>query len=32
MHQEEGYREARRLLKEKYGQNYKIAAAYIKRI
>jgi hypothetical protein len=32
MHQEEGYREARRLLKEKYGQNYKIAAAYINRI
>ena len=29
MSPEEGYREARRLLKEKYGQNYKIAAAYV---
>ena len=29
---DEGYQEARRLLKEKYGQNYKIAAAYVNRI
>lgn len=27
-----GYKEARRLLKAKYGQNYKIATAYIERI
>ena len=32
MSPEEGYREARRLLKEKYGQNYKIAAAYVDRL
>ena len=29
MKPEEGYKEARRLLKEKYGQNYKIATTYV---
>ncbi|KAK3698421.1 hypothetical protein QZH41_001197 [Actinostola sp. cb2023] len=28
----EGYQEARRLLKERYGQSYKIAAAYVNRL
>ena len=32
MNPNEGYREARRLMKEKYGQNYKIAAAYVDRL
>ena len=32
MRPEAGYREARRLLKEKYGQDYKIAAAYVDRL
>ena len=32
MREEEGYTEARRLLQERYGQNYKIAAAHIKRL
>lgn len=32
MSPEEGYREARRLLKEKYDQNYKTAAAYVDRL
>ena len=32
MKNEEGYLEARRLLKQKYGQNYKIATAYIERV
>ena len=32
MKPEDGYREARRLLKERYGQNYKIAAAYVDRL
>ena len=32
MRKEEGYTEARRLLQEHYGQNYKIAAAHIKRL
>ena len=29
---DEGYQEASRLLKEKYGQNYKIAVTYVNRI
>ncbi|XP_068716993.1 uncharacterized protein [Montipora capricornis] len=29
MQPDEGYREARRLLKERYGQSYKIASAYL---
>ena len=29
MKPEEGYTEARRLLKEKYGQSYRIATAYV---
>ena len=29
---DEGYQEARRLMKVKYGQNYKIAAAYVDRL
>ena len=32
MCEEEGYTEARRLLQECYGQNYKIAAAHVKRL
>ena len=32
MSPDEGYQEARRLLKEKYGQNYKIVAAYVDRL
>ena len=32
MREEEGYTEARRLLQERYGQNYKIAAAHVKRL
>lgn len=28
----EGYQEARRLLKERFGQDYKIASAYVNRI
>ena len=32
MREEEGYVEARRLLKEKYGRSYKIAAAHVKRL
>ena len=32
MNAEDGYREARRLLKERYGQDYKIASAYIDRV
>ncbi|XP_068675732.1 uncharacterized protein [Montipora foliosa] len=32
MREDEGYKEARKLLKERYGQNYKIAAAHVKRL
>ena len=32
MKPEEGYKEARRLLKEKYGENYKIATTYVDRL
>ena len=32
MQEEEGYVEARRLLNEKYGRSYKIAAAHVKRL
>ena len=32
MREEEGYVEARRLLKERYGRSYKIAAAHVKRL
>ena len=32
MQEEEGYVEARRLLKERYGRSYKIAAAHVKRL
>ena len=32
MREEEGYTEARRLLQERYGQIYKIAAAHVKRL
>ena len=32
MKTEEGYAEARRLLKRRYGQNYKIAASYVDRV
>ena len=32
MRPDEGYQEARRLLKERYGQGYKIASAYITRV
>ena len=32
MAEEEGYKEARRLVKEKYGQGYRIASAYIERL
>ena len=30
MREDEGYQEARRLLKERYGQSYKIAATHVK--
>ena len=32
MREDKGYQEARRLLKERYGQSYKIAAAHVKRL
>ena len=32
MDSEEGYREARKLLAKRYGQPYKIASAYVKRV
>ena len=32
MREQEGYVEANRLLKERYGQGYKIAAAHVKRL
>lgn len=32
MKADEGYKEARRLLKAKYGQNHKIAAAYLNKV
>lgn len=32
MNHTEGYHEARRLLKERYGQDYKIATAYVDRV
>ena len=32
MREQEGYVEAKRLLKERYGQGYKIAAAHVKRL
>ena len=32
MREDEGYQEARRLLKERYGQSYTIAAAHVKRL
>ena len=32
MGESEGYAEARRLLKERYGQNYRIAAAHVQRL
>ena len=32
MREDEGYKEAKKLLKERYGQNYKIAAAHVKRL
>ena len=32
MNAEDRYREARRLLKERYGQDYKIASAYVDRV
>ena len=32
LREEEGYVEARRLLKERYGRSYKIAAAHVKRL
>ena len=32
MRPDEGYQEARRLLKERYGQGYKIASAYVTRV
>ena len=32
MREDEGYQEARRLLRERYGQSYKIAAAHVKRL
>jgi hypothetical protein len=31
MHEDKGYTEARKLLKERYGQNYRIAAAHVQR-
>ena len=32
MQPDEGYREAHRLVKERYGQSYKIASAYVTRV
>ena len=32
MHLQEGYQEARKLLKSRYGRSYKIATAYVERI
>ena len=32
MQPDEGYQEARRLLKSRYGQSYKIATAYVNRV
>ena len=32
MREQEGYTEAKRLLKARYGRNYKIAAAHVKRL
>lgn len=32
MREDEGYLEAKRLLRERYGQNYKIAAAHVQRL
>ena len=32
MHEDEGYREARKLLKERFGQNYRVAAAHVQRV
>ena len=32
MREDEGYVEARKLLKERYGQNYRIAAAHVQRL
>ena len=32
MREDDGYKEARKLLKERYRQNYKIAAAHVKRL
>ena len=32
MPENEGYQEARKLLKERYGQNYRIAAAHVQRL
>jgi hypothetical protein len=32
MHEDKGYAEARKLLKERYGQNYRIAAAHVQRL
>ena len=32
MHPQEGYQEARKLLKSRYGRSYKIATAYVERI
>ena len=32
MHEEEGYDEARRLLKERFGQSYRVAAAHVQRL
>ena len=31
MREDEGYLEAKRLLRERYGQNYKVAAAHVQR-
>ncbi|CAB3989624.1 Hypothetical predicted protein [Paramuricea clavata] len=32
MHEDKGYTEARKVLKERYGQNYRIAAAHVQRL
>ena len=32
MDQEEGYPEARKLLKQRYGQSYKITTAYVDKV
>ena len=32
MEGEEGYREARRLLKSKYGQSYRVATSYVDKL